>query len=129
MATMRKKDQLKQKEAEDNLGSGLPQRPKNLPADTDSLQQLLRRWLYELPSGRLAADRLNTGLKPLSASAAKKALIETFRDIALDDVDFATMVLPLFENFTHSRGAMEQAACLVAVTRIRYAHPNVEVVV
>ncbi|MCK5725783.1 MAG: BRCT domain-containing protein [Thiotrichaceae bacterium] len=124
MATQRKKDKEKQREAEQNLGCGLPKRPDNLPADSDALQQLLRRWLYELPPGRLAADRINTGLKPLSASRAKKALIETFRDIALEDESFATMVLPLFENFTQSRGLMEQAACLVAVTRIQYSYPD-----
>ena len=129
MATMRKKDQRKQKEAQYIMGKGLPERPQNLPADSEALQQLLRRWLYELPPGRLAADRVSTGLKPLSASAAKKALIETFRDIALDDLEFAHMVLPLFENFTHSRGGMEQAACLVAVTRIYNAYPNLEAVV
>ena len=127
MATMRKKDQAKQRQAQRDLGSGLPKRPENLPAEMDTLQQLLRRWLYELPPGRLAADRINTGLKPLSASAAKKALIETFRDMALDDIEFAKMVLPLFENFTRSRGVMEQAACLVAVTRIHHAHPKLEI--
>lgn len=127
MGNMRKKDQNKQQIAQNNLGNGLPERPKNLPADSHALQQLLRRWLYELPPGRLAADRMNTGLKPLSASAAKKALIETFRDIALDDIEFAHMVLPLFESFTQSLGAMEQAACLVAVTRIYHVHPTVEV--
>jgi hypothetical protein len=126
MASMRKKDQVKQIQAQNDLGTGLPERPENLPADRDTLQQLLRRWLYELPPGRLAADRVKSGLKPLSASAAKKALIETFRDIALDDLEFAKMVLPLFENFTHSRGAMEQAACLVAVTRIYHVYPKLD---
>jgi len=126
MGSMRKKDKDKQEEMQKNLGKGLPERPESLPANTDALQQLLRRWLYELPPGRLAADRINTGLKPLSASAAKKALIETFRDIALDDVEFAKMILPLFENFTKSRGAMEQAACLVAVTRILHTHPKLK---
>lgn len=128
MASMRKKDQAKQIKARNELGTGLPEHPDNLPADRDTLQQLLRRWLYELPPGRLPADRINTGLKPLSASAAKKALIETFRDIAFDDIEFAKMVLPLFENFTHSRGAMEQAACLVAVTRINHVHPTLNTV-
>jgi hypothetical protein len=32
------------------------------------------------------------------------------------------LVLPLLQTFTRSRGQMEQAACLVAVTRIHHAH-------
>ena len=124
MPGMSKADIAKREAAQENLGDGLPARPESLPADKAELQQLLQRWLYELPPGRLGGERLESSLKPLSASAAKKALIETFRDLALVDVDFAKMVLPLFKNFTHSRGAMEQAACLVAVTRIQHTHPT-----
>jgi hypothetical protein len=108
-------------------GSGLPLRPQHLPADNDALQQLLQRWLYELPPGGFAYQLNNTNnqsLKPLSACLAKKALIETFRDLALEDDEFARMVLPLLQNFTQSRGAMEQAACLVAVTRIEHTYPQ-----
>ena len=126
MPGMTKADIAKREAAESNLGEGLPKRPANLPADKMELQKLLQRWLYELPPGRLGGERLENSLKPLSASAAKKALIETFRDLAVDDVDFAKMVLPLFRNFTRSRGAMEQAACLVAVTRIQHTHPELE---
>nr|CAA6830650.1 MAG: Unknown protein [uncultured Thiotrichaceae bacterium] len=124
MPGMSKADLAKREAAEKNLGMGLPVRPENLPADKETLQTLLQRWLYELPPGRLSGERLENSLKPLSASAAKKALIETFRDVALDDIEFAKMVLPLFRNFTQSRGAMEQAACLVAVTRIQHSHPE-----
>ena len=126
MPCMTKADIAKREAAASNLGEGLPKRPANLPADKTELRQLLQRWLYELPPGRLGGERLENSLKPLSASAAKKALIETFRDVAVDDVDFAKMVLPLFRNFTRSRGAMEQAACLVAVTRIQQSHPELE---
>jgi hypothetical protein len=124
MPGMSRTDLAKREAAEKNLGTGLPPRPGSLPADSAALQQLLQRWLYELPPGRLSGERLSTRLKPLSASAAKKALIETFRDLALDDAAFAALVLPLFRNFTQSRGAMEQAACLVAVTRIQLTHPE-----
>lgn len=75
----------------------------------------------------MSTERLTTRLKPLSASQAKKALIETFRDIALDDAEFAQLVLPLFKNFTRSKGRMEQAACLVALTRLQIAHPALAV--
>ena len=124
MASMSKTDQAKQVDAEKKRGKGLPKRPPEWPADTESLRQLLRRWLYELPPGRLGNERLATGLKPLSASAAKKALIETLRDLALDDRAFAEHVLPLFENFTQSHAAMEKAACLVATTRILQQYPE-----
>lgn len=75
----------------------------------------------------MGTERLTTRLKPLSASQAKKALIETFRDVALDDAEFAQLVLPLFKNFTRSNGLMEQSACLVAVTRLQSAHPALAV--
>ncbi|WP_020560480.1 BRCT domain-containing protein [Thiofilum flexile] len=100
----------------------LPQRPHNLPADYAGLQLLLRRWLYELPPGRLGREQ--KGMKPLAASVAKKALIETLRDLAVEDGAFAEVVLPLFQQFTQSRGKMERDACLVAATRIEHAHPT-----
>lgn len=123
MANLSAVDKAKREAALKKLGTGLPKHPDNLPADKDALQQLLRRWLYEIPPGRMGNERLKTSLKPLSASKAKKALIETFRDVALDDAEFAQLVLPLFKNFTRSNGLMEQAACLVAVTRLQTAHP------
>jgi hypothetical protein len=46
------------------------------------------------------------------------------RDLALEEANFARGVLPLLEEFMTSRGPSEQAACLVAVTRIRHAHPE-----
>ncbi|TXH70235.1 MAG: hypothetical protein E6Q83_06825 [Thiothrix sp.] len=127
MANLSTVDKAKREEALKKLGTGLPKRPEHLPANQEDLQQLLRRWLYELPPGRMGTERLTTRLKPLSASQAKKALIETFRDVALDDAEFAQLVLPLFKNFTRSNGRMEQAACLVAVTRLQTAHPALAV--
>lgn len=115
------KQQLAQQQKQ---GKGLPKRPVDLPADKAALQQLLQRWLYELPPDGFAHQAMSKGLKPLSACLAKKALIETFRDLALEDDAFAQMILPLLHNFTQSRGAMEQAACLVAVTRIEHSHPT-----
>ncbi|MEN9434233.1 MAG: hypothetical protein RLZZ422_1822, partial [Pseudomonadota bacterium] len=103
----------------------LPQRPEQLPTDYAGLQLLLRRWLYELPPGRLGREQVQSGVKPLAASMAKKALIETLRDLAVEDAAFAEVVLPLFQHFTQSRGKMERDACLVAATRIEYAHPTV----
>lgn len=130
MANLSKADQLKRQAALQALGTGLPKRPEAWPATPAALQQLLRRWLYELPPGRgnPQADKTDAGgigarLKPLSACVAKKALIETFRDLALEDVEFARLVLPLLQTFTRSNGRMEQSACLVAVTRLHAAFP------
>lgn len=127
MANLSTVDKARRESALKKLGNGLPKRPENLPAAKDDLQQLLRRWLYEIPPGRLGNERLKTHLKPLSASKAKKALIETFRDLALEDLEFAQLVLPLFKAFTRSNGLMEQSACLVAVTRLQQAYPALAV--
>ena len=45
------------------------------------------------------------------------------RDLAIEDPEFASGILPLLEEFMTSRGVSERAACLVAVTRIRHKHP------
>ena len=113
------------------LGTGPPARPEQRPATPRDLWAFLRRTLFELPparpdkrpdaeAGTEAADRL----KPLPARKAKLALIETLRDLALADVDFARGVLILMEEFMVSRGRSERDACLVAVTRLRHVHPG-----
>lgn len=62
--------------------------------------------------------------KPIPASQAKLALIETFRDVGLADEDFAALIMPLFYTFTHSAGKMERHACLGAVTRLLHRYPK-----
>ena len=66
----------------------------------------------------------NITLKPISASRAKLALIETFRDVALADSTFAALIMPTLFTFTHSAGKMERHACLVAVTRLLHRYPE-----
>ena len=44
--------------------------------------------------------------------------------IPVDDVGFASVVLPLLDEFLASKGKSEHAATLVAITRIRHAHPG-----
>ncbi len=124
MAGLTKTDQAKQAQAQANLGKGLPTKLTDLPASEASLQALLRRWLFTLPPGPLGIQRLTLKPKPLSASKAKLALIETCRDIALDDREFAEMIWPLLAQFTHSLSLMERQACLVALTRLRHVHPQ-----
>jgi hypothetical protein len=75
------------------------------------------------PDDESTAAKARLMLKPLPARKAKLALVETIRDLAADDEGFARVVLPVLEEFMASHGASEQAAALVAVTRIRHAHP------
>jgi hypothetical protein len=48
------------------------------------------------------------------------------RDLALEEKVFAKAVLPLLQEFMQSRGLSERDACLVAVTRIRKAHAELQ---
>lgn len=105
----------------DAIGTGAPPRPENPPANIASLQSLLRRALFELPPGRpekSREERLSATLRPLPARKAKLYLIETMRDLGMEEREFAEFVLPLFREFMGSRGKSEFEACLVAVTRL-----------
>jgi hypothetical protein len=111
----------------DDRGAGPPARPEQLPASPRDLWYFLRRTLFEIPPARPEkGEALGAGerLKPLPARRAKLALIETWRDLALEDTEFARGVLPLLEEFMVSRGQSERAACLVSVTRLRHTHPG-----
>ena len=97
------------------------------PASPTGLWYFLRRTLFEIPPARPEKGQEpdeGEKLKPLPARRAKLSLIETMRDLALEDADFARGVLPLMEEFMSSRGRSERDACLVAVTRLRHAHPG-----
>jgi hypothetical protein len=113
-------------------GTGAPLRPEQPPADQKKLEAFLRRILFEIPPGRPApakgeeAEGITVRLKPLPARKAKLSLVEVMRDLALEDGSFAKGLLPLLEEFMHSRGKSEHDACLVAVTRIRKAYPETE---
>ena len=61
-------------------------------------------------------------LPPLPARKAKLNLVDTLRDVALQDASFAAEILPLLKEFKGSRGKSEHAACLVAITRIEFGH-------
>ncbi len=126
-------------------GDGVPARPPQWPAGRPTLAQFLRRVLFEVPPGppeKTAQDASDDGdtavsaekkpdvrvvaNRPLPARRAKLDLIEVMRDLATEDREFAAGVLPLLDEFLHSRGASERAACLVAVTRVRHRHPELK---
>jgi hypothetical protein len=117
-------------------GSGPPARPEQPPAAATRMGDLLRRMLFELPPGRPGRRSVSTDgsgdgngdgfdrLRPLSNRLAKLAIIETLRDLAIEDEGFARAALPPLVEFLASHGKSEHAACLIAVTRIRHAHPG-----
>src|SRR5262249_23579137 len=80
-------------------GPGVPHRPEQLPAGSQSLAGFLRRALFEIPPGRPDAPppeaaQAGKRLKPLPARKAKLGLVEVMRDLALEDADFAAGILP-----------------------------------
>jgi len=106
-----------------------PERPENLPASHEQMRDLLRRILFEIPPGRMEKADTEISedmprLAPLPARKAKLCLIETLRDLAVEEGAMAEAVLPLLTEFMGSKGMSEQAACLVAATRIYTAHPH-----
>jgi hypothetical protein len=101
--------------------------PLNL-IDSSHLATFLRYILFTLPPARLAKEKQQSEVIPagklLPHYQAKIALINIFRDLALQDGKLAKALFPLLSEFMHSRGKAEQSACLVAVTRLRYAYPE-----
>jgi len=123
------KAQLQYEQAQQKVSGGVVTKPEELPATFDNLQQFLRRVLFEIAPGRLPPSDENTvkkRLKSLPTRQSKLSLIETIRDLAVEDIEFARYVLPLLYEFKGSRGMSEHAACLVAVTRIKATHTELE---
>ena len=124
-----------------NRGEGIPHKPEKWPAEKPTLSEFLRRILFEIPPGRPEKSRdavedtdstdpnapkpdKVVSVKPLPARRAKLDLVETMRDLGLEDKAFGSGILPLLDEFMLSRGPSERAACLVAVTRIRHKYPE-----
>jgi hypothetical protein len=107
--------------------------PDQKPNDLDDIQLFLRRILFEIPPARyskkaLGEDQIKERLPALPARKAKIQLIETLRDVALQDSHFAKTITPLLKEFIQSRGKSEQAACLVAHTQIEHRYTNQSVI-
>lgn len=99
--------------------------PDAPPAGADDVRGFLRRTLFGIPPARL--PKAGRRLKPLPARQAKRALVEVVRDLALEDADFATRIVPLLQEFAGSRGRAERHVCLVALTRLRHRWPQLAV--
>lgn len=91
-------------------------------ADAQKMKEFLRRMLYETPPGRSKGKEKR--FKTLPSSKAKVALVEIYREIALNDKNFAEMVSPILEEFMNSRGLIEERVCLVALARIGQKYPD-----
>ncbi|HHO54000.1 MAG TPA: hypothetical protein ENK18_24800 [Deltaproteobacteria bacterium] len=105
------------------LGEGeeaAPGRPESWPAPQSDIRAFLRYTLFGIPPARPPKKGTTSGLRPLPARQAKLALIDVCRDFALEDHAFAQRVTPMLQEFLHSRGRAESAACLVALTRIAH---------
>ncbi len=111
---------------------GPPKRPDHLPAELQDLYDFLRRILFEIPPSKLGGKKeeeeegIKIRLKPLPARKAKLHLVDALRDIALVEKPLAQAILPIFEEFMVSWGKSEQAACLVAVTRVYHQYPDLK---
>ncbi|MEJ2610106.1 MAG: BRCT domain-containing protein [Candidatus Thiodiazotropha sp.] len=105
------------------FGNGAPKVPESYPAANERMQFFLKKMLFEIPPGRppmvKGSEIEELKIVPLPTRKAKIMLIETLRDIAINDHDFGGVVLPVLEEFAASHGMSEQAACLVALTRIK----------
>ncbi|HEY8376972.1 MAG TPA: hypothetical protein VIK91_10810 [Nannocystis sp.] len=130
------------KDLEPPEGPGAPARPAGLPADGEALRDFMRRLLFTIPPAKPSSEAKQADaegvigptehvpkarkLRPLPARKAKLALVEAMRDLAEADRAFAALAGPVLVEFMGSRGASERAACLVALARIRAAHPDLE---
>ncbi len=121
-------------------GEGTQPRPEAWPAEKEELRDFLRRILYSIPPAKPSraeaaedeapeAEGTQTQNKkrtrPVSARKAKRSLIQVMRDLGVEDRDFAELIAPLLAEFMGSRGKSERAACLVALTQLRAAWPDV----
>jgi len=95
-------------------------------ANVDALRTFLRKILFGLPPGRAKEAREGEVQKRLSASAAKRRVIELVRDLGLEDETFARVVAPVLGEFTGSLAKGEWQSCLASLVRLRAAHPGAQ---
>jgi hypothetical protein len=93
-------------------------------ADLAALRQFTRVVVFGLPPGRVPPGDANA-LRPeraLQGSVAKRRLIEAMRDLALEDVELARAITPLFGEMTASIAKGEWQACVQALAALRARH-------
>ncbi|WP_433934960.1 hypothetical protein AB3662_10035 [Sorangium cellulosum] len=96
--------------------------------DVEALRRFLRYVLSGIPAGRSPDPGDGAGpRRRLSASEAKRRVIEIVRDLAVEDAAFAALVAPVIAEFTGSIAKGEWQACLAALLHLRRAHPGLEI--
>lgn len=90
--------------------------------DVDALRALLRRLLFMVPPNRSMEKAEAATSKKLSASIAKRRVIEIVRDLGVADETFAQVAAPVLGEFTGSIAKGEWEACLAALVTLRQAH-------
>ncbi|WP_224368584.1 hypothetical protein [Hyalangium versicolor] len=94
-------------------------------ANVEALRTFVRRMLFGLPPGRSKEGREGMVQRRLSASTAKRRIIELVRDLGLEDQAFARVVAPVLNEFTGSLAKGEWQSCLASLVQLRAAHPGV----
>ncbi|QSQ21292.1 hypothetical protein JY651_39905 [Pyxidicoccus parkwayensis] len=94
--------------------------------NVEALRTFLRKMLFGLPPGRAKEAREGEVQKRLSASVAKRRVIELVRDLGLEDEAFARVVAPVLGEFTGSLAKGEWQSCLASLVQLRAAHPAVQ---
>ncbi len=94
--------------------------------NVEALRTFLRKMLFGLPPGRAKEAREGEVQKRLSASVAKRRVIELVRDLGLEDETFARVVAPVLGEFTGSVAKGEWQSCLASLVQLRAAHPEAQ---
>ena len=98
---------------------------QSLPTESLTwVSDFLSRTLFRLSPTHPTKDNLGRLTSATPSWRNKVNLIKAIRDLAVKDMDFAALVKPILEEFMSTRGQSERAACLVALTRMRVAHPQ-----
>ena len=103
-------------------GQTIPQAPSSEALSWT--RDFLSRTIFRLSATHPYKEDLKR-LTPTTASWVNKVtLIKALRDRAVQDQDFAALIYPVLAEFMASRGQAERSACLVALTRMKHAHPH-----
>ena len=89
-----------------------------------SLQDFLRYVLFRLPPKPPMRSEAKRLVEAYPAWRNKHDLLVALRDVGLSDRDFAALILPLIHEFSATRGKTEFEACLVALTQLETAYPE-----
>jgi hypothetical protein len=104
------------------VGSSVPQGVD--PSAAAWMSDFLRRTVFRLSPGHPFKEDLSRLTPTTSAWRNKVSLIKALRDLATQEADFAALITPILQELMSSRGRAERDACLVALARIRHAHPT-----